>query len=440
MVQCERDAFLERMAQGACHPVAQAMFAYYFDRYRAGDTGEIPESAILPPSPSHLLAYDQLPSAVEGVTGRVAMVKLNGGLGTGMGLTQAKSLLEVKPGLTFLDVIAQQALTAAVPLVLMNSFSTHDDTMAMLAERYPELAERGLVQAFVQNRFPRIEVMGDTVQPLSLPDEEANWNPPGHGDLYPSVLITGILDDLLARGIEVAFVSNSDNLGAVMDPRIAAHMLAQGETLPFLMEVRSRTEMDRKGGHLAVRRADDQLVLRELAQCPENELDAFQDIQRYGYFNTNNLWVNLRSLKAALAAAGDGFLPLPMIRNRKQVAGHDVVQLETAMGAAVEMFPGAAALVVPRSRYAPVKTVNHLLVIRSDAYELDPVSRQLVLTGGRTEPPTITLDGTLFKTVPQLERTFPQGIPSLARCTSLTIKRDAVIPVATRWDGTVVID
>lgn len=441
MAQCERDAFLERMVQGSCHPVAQAMFAYYFDRYRAGDTGEIPEAAIFPPKASHLVAYDQLPEAdFQTVAGRVAMLKLNGGLGTSMGLTQAKSLLEVKPGVTFLDVIARQALAANLPLVLMNSFSTHADTMALLNGRYSELAEKGLVQAFVQNRFPRIEVVGDTVRPLALPDEEANWNPPGHGDLYPSMLVTGILDKLLDQGIEVAFVSNSDNLGAVLDPRIAAHMLANGEALPFLMEVRSRTEMDRKGGHLAVRRADNQLVLREVAQCPASEQDAFQDIRRYGYFNTNNLWVNLRCLKTALAEAGLGFLPLPMIRNCKTIEGHEVVQLETAMGAAVELFRGAAALVVPRDRYAPVKTVNHLLVIRSDAYELDPVSCQLVLTGGRTEPPTVMLDSKLYKTVPQLEQAFPQGIPSLARCRSLTIKRAVVLPPDTPFEGDVVIE
>ena len=440
MSQNEFEAFRERLVRGGCHPVAQAMFAYYFARFRAGDTGEVPEAEIEPPAVAQLVSYESLPAVAGETRGRVAMVKLNGGLGTSMGLTKAKSLLEVKPGLTFLDVIAQQALVAAVPLVLMNSYNTHEDSMALLAGRYPELAGRGLLRAFVQNRFPRIELADGGVRPLSLAEDEANWNPPGHGDLYPSVLITGILDELLERGIEVAFVSNSDNLGAVMDDRIAAHMLARGEELPFLMEVRVRGEMDRKGGHLARRRTDRQLVLREVAQCPAAEMDCFQDIQRYRYFNTNNLWVNLRSLKRALAATADGFLPLPMIRNAKTVDGRKVVQLETAMGAAIELFPGAAALVVPRSRYAPVKTVNHLLAIRSDAYALDPASRQLVLTGGRTDPPVITLDPELYRTVPQLDVAFPRGIPSLAKCTSLTIRRQAVFPPDARFEGQVVID
>jgi UTP--glucose-1-phosphate uridylyltransferase len=439
MLPHELDAFLQRMTEGDCHPVAQAMFRFYFAKFRAGETGEIPEESIEPPTAAHLLHYDQLPEVTAGIHGRVAMIKLNGGLGTSMGLTKAKSLLEVKPDVTFLDVIAQQALQVGVPLVLMNSFSTHEDTMQALAERHPELQARGLLHAFVQNRFPRIEMTGDTARPLSLADEAANWNPPGHGDLYPSILISGILDALLEQGVEVAFVSNSDNLGAVMDWRIAGHMLAEGDGLPFLMEVRERGEMDRKGGHLALRSADDQLVLREVAQCPEHQMDAFQDIRRYGYFNTNNLWVNLRSLKAAMDEAGEGFLPLPMIRNRKSVAGHDVVQLETAMGAAVEMFHGAAALVVPRSRYAPVKTTNHLLVVRSDAYELEAESQQLVLTGGRIEPPTVTLNPDHYKTVPQLDRAFPDGIPSLRECTSLTIESDTIVPADAKLVGDVVL-
>ena len=429
MTQPECKQFLERMAANGCDAVSRAMFAHYFARFRAGESGQIREADIVSPTADRLLDYADLPPAAADPGGRVAMVKLNGGLGTSMGLDRAKSLLEVKPGLTFLDVIARQTLAAGTPLVLMNSFSTHADTMAMLAERYPDLERRGLLHAFVQNRFPRIELAGDALRPLALADESQNWAPPGHGDLYPAILASGVLDELLAQGIEVAFVSNSDNLGAVLDRRIAAHMLAGGEDLPFLMEARVRTQMDRKGGHLAVRRADDRLILREKAQCPKEEEGCFQDIARYGFFNTNNLWVNLRAMRKALAAAADGFLHLPMIANRKTVDGREVVQLETAMGAAVEMFPKAAVLVVPRSRYAPVKTVNHLLVVRSDVYEVDAATGQLVLVDGREEPPVVTLDADAYKTVPQLESAFPEGIPSLKRCASLKISAATVVPV-----------
>jgi UTP--glucose-1-phosphate uridylyltransferase len=87
-----------------------------------------------------------------------------------------------------------------------------------------------------------------------------------------------------------------------------------------------------------------------------------------------------------------------------------------------------------------VKTVNHLRAVRSDAYALDPASRQLVLTGGRTEPPVITLDSELYRTVPQLEAAFPQGIPSLARCTSLTIRRQEVFSADAVFEGEAVFE
>ncbi|MBT4822619.1 MAG: UTP--glucose-1-phosphate uridylyltransferase, partial [Lentisphaerae bacterium] len=382
------------------------------------------EAGIAPPTTEDLVRHADLPEACPDDMTRLVMIKLNGGLGTSMGLSKAKSLLPLKDDLTFLDVIAQQALIAGLPLVLMNSFNTQDDTLAFLQEHYPALLRGDLAPTFVQNQFPRICVSDDATHSydtLDLPDESDTWNPPGHGDLYPAIATSGLLDQLIADGLEVAFVSNSDNLGAFADGRILAYMLAHREDVPFVMEVRERTLMDRKGGHLAKRRADGRLILREIAQCPEDEVDGFQNIETFGYFNTNNLWINLRALKAALEADGDGFLDLPMIKNRKTVEGHDVIQIETAMGSAIELFEGARALVVPRSRYAPVKTTNHLLVVRSDAYELEPRTRQLVLAGSREQPPIVMLSDD-YKTITQLEAAFPCGVPSLRTCTSLQIE------------------
>ena len=181
-------------------------------------------------------------------------------------------------------------------------------------------------------------------------------------------------------------MANSDNLGAVLDPRILAWLRA--EQIPFLMEVTDRTEADRKGGHLAKRRSDGRLVLRETAQTPEEDLEALQDITRHRYVNTNNLWVDLRALDAAMRER-DGVLGLPMIRNEKTVDPTDksspaVYQIETAMGAAIEVFEGARALRVPRTRFAPVKTTDDLLALRSDAYELTDDAR-VVLAGGRED-------------------------------------------------------
>src|SRR3954462_9599921 len=122
-----------------------------------------------------------------------------------------------------------------------------------------------------------------------------------------------MLETLLDRGYEYAFVGNIDNLGAVLEPRILA-WFARAE-LPFLMETAERTAADPRGGHIA-RRRDDGLVLREIAQTREEDLDAFQDVSRHPFFNANTIWLNLRKI-AAVMEEKDGVLGLPMIVNRK---------------------------------------------------------------------------------------------------------------------------
>ena len=204
-------------------------------------------------------------------------------------------------------------------------------------------------------------------------------------------------------------MSNADNLGATLDPRILSWFRA--ERLPFLMEVSRRGENDRKGGHLARRRADGQLVLRESAQTADEDEDAFQDITRHRFFNTNSLWIDLRALAAKLDAEG-GALPLPLIVNRKTVDPADagspaVIQLETAMGAAVGVFEGARGIEVGRDRFAPVKTTNDLLVLRSDCYEVTDDWR-VVLAGGRDAQPGVDLDPEHYKLLDRLRGPVPR--------------------------------
>ena len=172
------------------------------------------------------------------------------------------------------------------------------------------------------------------------------------------------------------------------------------------MEVTARTAADRKGGHLARRNADQRLLLRESAQCPEEDLAAFQNIERHRYFNTNNLWIRLDALRAELDR-GDGLLPLPLIRNEKTIDPRDkstpkVFQLETAMGAAIECFDGARAIEVQRNRFSPVKTTADLLAVRSDAYELDAEFR-LVLRPERNGAPPVVKLSDHYKLVDQFE-------------------------------------
>merc|ERR1712217_716495 len=186
-----------------------------------------------------------------------------------------------------------------------------------------------------------------------------------------------------------------DNLGAGLDLKLLTYF-AQSKA-PFMMEVAMRTDADKKGGHLACDGKTGGLLLRESAQCPEKDEKQFQNIDKYKYFNTNNLWVDLKALKEQFEKHG-GSLPLPVMKNSKTVDPRDkhstkVLQLETAMGAAIECFPGATALVIPRSRFAPVKTTNGLFALCSDAYVLTPDFRIVLAEARAGVPPDIKLDG-----------------------------------------------
>lgn len=417
--------FAERMRAEGLPEVFVSIFAHYYEQLLDGHTGLIRESEIRPVA--DLVNAEDLPDTLaangERALARTAVIKLNGGLGTSMGLERAKSLLEVKEGLSFLDITARQAISAGVPLILMNSYVTHEDSLALL-KAYDKLGHN-LPLAFMQHKQPKIR--RSDLSPVDWPKNPSlEWCPPGHGDIYAAMVTSGTLDALIAAGYQHAFVSNSDNLGAVIDLRILGYF-AQNQ-LPFMMEVADRTEMDRKGGHLALRGDDGQLILRELAQTSPEDHEAFQDVSRHKYFNTNNLWLNLPALRR-LVTARNNMLGLPMIRNAKTVDPRDfattpVYQLETAMGSAISVFKGAQAIRVPRSRFAPVKKTNDLLAVRSDAFLLTDDFRILPNPARRSPRPHIQLDSRFFSFVTDLDERFSGGAPSLVDCSSLKIVGD----------------
>lgn len=429
MTEAEREgAIAAAMRQDGQPEVVITAFLRARARIRAGDTGLLPESEIVPagdvPDVEQLLGRADLVALGQEAMATTAVIKLNGGLGTSMGMRGPKSLVEVRAGLTFLDLVARQVLAArahygtASPLLLMNSFATRDASLAHL-RRYPAL-DVGLPLDFVQHRVPKLRAddltLVDAANPLA-------WCPPGHGDLYPALVTSGLLGALRDRGIQTLFVSNIDNLGATLDPLVLGYLRSTGA--PMLMEVADRTVADRKGGHLCRRAVDGGLLLREIAQCPAADHAAFVDVSRHRAFNTNSLYLDVNALARALDAHG-GALPLAPIVNRKTLDPNDpsslpVVQLESAMGAALAELEGAVALRVPRARFAPVKTTADLLALRSDRFAVDP--EQGTLTPVVAGACDVVLDGP-YRTVEELAVRFPAGAPSLRAATRLHVRGD----------------
>jgi UDP-N-acetylglucosamine pyrophosphorylase len=418
--------FADKMQKAGASDAAIRSFKHNYETLAKGENGMIPEAAIRPVA--ELPRFEALGREVKPkskLLSETVVIKLNGGLGTSMGLERAKSLLPVKDGLTFLDFIARQILhlrrehKAELRFMLMNSFSTSRDTLDFL-KKYPDLGDDTSLE-LMQSQVPKVNAK--TLRPVDWPDNrQLEWCPPGHGDLYPSLLGSGRLDRLLAAGVIYAFVSNSDNLGASLDLGLLTYFAESGQS--FLMEVARRTASDRKGGHLAERNG--RLLLRESAQCPEQDAAAFQDIGRHRFFNTNSIWIRLDRLQELMSAQG-GFKALPVIRNAKTVDPRNknsppVIQLESAMGAAIECFDKSGAIVVPRARFAPVKTTGDLLALRSDAYRITPDWRLVLDRGEDAEPPAIDLDQNHYKLVDQLDARLKGGAPSLKHCRQLTVR------------------
>ncbi len=438
-----------KMTEAGVAPAAIETFTRFYHLLESGETGLIREDDIDPlvdiPSRAELTISDDDASAA---LARTAMLKLNGGLGTSMGMDQAKSLLPVREApagdsaadgeiLTFLDIIvgqvraARQATGARLPLLFMNSFRTRDDTLAAL-DRYPDVAVDGLPVDFLQNREPKL--LAADLTPVSWDQDPAlEWCPPGHGDLYPALHASGVVVALLEAGFRYMCVSNSDNLGATPDATIAGWFAASGA--PYAAELCRKTPADVKGGQLVIRKADGRIVQRETAQTHPDDVAVSLDATRHPFFHTNNLWFDLEALAAELERTS-GVLELPLIRNDKTVDPADssspkVVQIESAMGAAVAVFEGATAIEVERSRFLPVKTTNDLLVLRSDVYALTPD----YLLEAQAPAPLVDLDKDYYKLIDGFTERFAAGAPSLRDADSLTVRGDWTFGSGVRAEG-----
>ncbi len=426
------DLFINKMKDEELPQLVIDTFSIYYNILKQGNTGFIPEGEIDPINDDTLPSHSELQSyatAGENELKHTTIIKLNGGLGTSMGLNGPKCMLPIKNNLSFFDITALQIMElnkkieSKIPFILMNSFNTNEKSLELL-KQYPDITTT-IPSTFIQNKFPK--VLRDTLEPAQWPENPSHeWNPPGHGDIYISLVLSGILDKLLDNEIYYAFISNIDNLGATLDTSLLGYFSANN--YPFMMEVAKRTEMDKKGGHLARHKNSGRLLLRESAQAPEQDMPMFQDVNKYRFFNTNSIWINLKKLKEIFDTADTDFR-LPLIVNQKHLVPKNkvtpkVYQLETAMGAAISLFQDSQAVVITKDRFRPVKKFDDILILWSDCFLLSDKNELLSNPERKLPPINVVLDSNFYGKQDQIKERFPFGVPSLINCESLSLKGD----------------
>lgn len=425
----------QKMREQAMSDIAIAQFEYAYHVWRNDEAQSfIREKDIEPLKsvPSFHEIYETIDhdKAVDAFA-KTAFIKLNGGLGTSMGLSCAKSLLPVRRHkarqMRFIDIIIGQVLTARqrlgvqLPLIFMNSFRTSKDTLQVLKHNR-KFKQASIPLEIVQHQEPKLD--RQTGKPVSCPqDPQLEWCPPGHGDLFSTIYESHILQTLHEQGFSYLFISNSDNLGARPSRTLAQYFENTGA--PMMIEVAKRTPADRKGGHIVRDSNTGRLMLREMTQVHAEDRRSAQNIHKHPYFNTNNIWIRIDALQEKLQMH-HGILPLPVICNYKTVDPTDetsqqVVQLETAMGAASSLFDGAICVEVDRMRFLPVKTTNDLFIMRSDRFHL---TDSYEMEDGNYIFPDIDLDPRYYRNINDFNERFPYSVPSLAAAKSVTIRGD----------------
>jgi UTP--glucose-1-phosphate uridylyltransferase len=408
-----------------------SLFLKYYEKLLSGDRGIIRENDISHVEYGSVEKFSQVEKS-DAPLAKTAVIKLNGGLGTSMGMDFPKSFVEVREKQRFIDIAVSQQKD--YPLIFMNSLSTKKMTDEFVSQN-PQILYADINPCFIQHSFPK--VLKETLAPAEYPeDRECEFNPAGHGDVYMSLLVSGILDKLLREDFRFAFISNIDNTGAVYDVSIANYMAKND--ISFLMEVCRRGEMDKKGGHIA-KTKDGHFVLRERAQAHESELAEFEDIEKYSYFNTNSVWVDLRKLAEILEKNG-AIIELPFIANEKTLNPNDkntakVYQIEQAMGAAISLFDGARILEVEKERFFPVKTTNDLFLLRSDRFCLQ--NAEIRSFDDNKSQCGVVLNPKFYANLYDFEKRVKDGVPKLRNCKKLTVNGDVYFNANMEFEGEV---
>ena len=426
---------LKKLLKDKMSSEALENFLEIYLKYKVDGSSLSSWDSVVSPEEKLLPHYDTLPlSSEENIKKAfesLVVCKLNGGLGTTMGCKGPKSSIIVRDDLSFLDIIIRQLeglsrqWKVSIPLVLMNSFYTHQETLCELRK----WKDGPIIETFIQNKFPRLNnASGNPLEELKF--GSSAWYPPGHGDFFHCVYHQGLLDKWLKDGKKILYISNSDNLGASIDNRIAGWMMESG--CSFLMEVTPKTHADVKGGTLYQK--DGRLRLLEVAQVPSRYMADFCNTRKFKVFNTNNIWINLINLKKRYKV---GSFKLPVIQNIKKVDNVDVVQLETALGFGIENFSNSVGLVVPRCRYLPVKKTSDLFLVQSDLFVME--AGRLSLNPKRTlsDLPEIRFDSGLDSLADYNDKILE--VPSIVDLKSLRVEGDVRFDKGIVMKGDVVL-
>ncbi|KAL8871681.1 MAG: hypothetical protein Q9174_002541 [Haloplaca sp. 1 TL-2023] len=415
-----------------------ALFRRYLNDKAKGNA--LAWDRIAPPEKEQVVEYRDLPNSdsVEFLN-KLAVVKLNGGLGTSMGCVGPKSVIEVRDGMSFLDLSVRQieylnrTYNVNVPFVLMNSFNTDEDTGNIIKKYEGHKID---IMTFNQSRYPRVLKDSLLPAPKSAKSQLSDWYPPGHGDVFESLYNSGILEQLIERGVEIIFLSNADNLGAVVDLGILQHMVQT--KAEYIMELTDKTKADVKGGTII--NYDGSVRLLEIAQVPKEHTNEFKSIKKFKYFNTNNIWLNLQAIKRVVE---NNELEMEIIPNSKSIPADkkgesdvSIIQLETAVGAAIRHFKNAHGVNVPRRRFLPVKTCSDLMLVKSDLYSLK--HGQLMIDADRFGPAPLIKLGNDFKKVSDFQKRIP-SIPKILELDHLTITGAVNLGRGVVLKGTVII-
>jgi UTP--glucose-1-phosphate uridylyltransferase len=415
-----------------------ALFRRYLNDKAKGNT--LDWDRIAPPAEGQVVDYSELANTESvGFLNKLAVLKLNGGLGTSMGCVGPKSVIEVRDGMSFLDLSVRQieylnrTYDVNVPLVLMNSFNTDDDTQNIIKKYEGHNID---ILTFNQSRYPRVLKDSLLPAPKTFNSQISDWYPPGHGDVFESLYNSGILEKLISRGVEILFLSNADNLGAVVDLRILQHMV--DTKAEYIMELTDKTKADVKGGTIIDYEGSVRLL--EIAQVPKEHVNEFKSIKKFKYFNTNNIWLNLHAVKRIVE---NNELEMEIIPNNKSIPADkkgesdvSIVQLETAVGAAIRHFNNAHGVNVPRRRFLPVKTCSDLMLVKSDLYSLK--HGQLQIDPSRFGPAPLIKLGNDFKKVSDFQKRIG-SIPKIIELDHLTITGAVNLGRGVVLKGTVII-